>query len=295
MVANSGERLTGDLLCQLCVISTRSSIHEVRMPDDSAKANAGVLHSPAFASGRSYRADPRTVGVIFISHSSHDDTQAVRIRDWLEDHGWRESFLDRDPARGIAPGQRWQEELKRAGERCAAVLVVISPAWVDSKWCQVEALVASQLGKHIFGVIVAPTPIAAPPIELAQYQLADISEPASEREGFERLYWDSSARGSIPGISRGRPPRSLAERRIAGFGRSKNWTRGSSSDARPRSPAGSTRFGGCATARQSACSSSSARPARESRAFSRRACWPGSGGTRTSFSSCQRSVQSVLR
>lgn len=58
------------------------------------------------------------------------------------------SFLDLDPAHGLAPGQRWQEELKRAGENCAAV-VLVSPNWVASRWCQTEFPVADQLGKRI--------------------------------------------------------------------------------------------------------------------------------------------------
>jgi hypothetical protein len=31
-------------------------------------------------------------------------------------------FLDLDPERGIKAGQRWQEELKRAAERCEVVI-----------------------------------------------------------------------------------------------------------------------------------------------------------------------------
>ena len=50
------------------------------------------------------------MGTIFISHSSLNNAQAIEIRDWLRAEGWRDTFLDLDPAQGLAPGQRWQEE-----------------------------------------------------------------------------------------------------------------------------------------------------------------------------------------
>jgi hypothetical protein len=63
------------------------------------------------------------MGVLFISHSSRDNAVAIRVRDWLKSNGWDDIFLDLDPSKGLAPGHRWQEELKRAGENCAAVVV----------------------------------------------------------------------------------------------------------------------------------------------------------------------------
>jgi WD40 repeat protein len=139
------------------------------------------------------------LSVIFISHSSRNSEQAIGVRDWLRAHGWHDTFLDLDAERGLAPGQRWQEELKKAGERCSAVIVLLSCDWVESKWCQVEFLLASQLGKRIFGVIVAPTPLASIPTELsAHYQIVDISDRATADEGFERLRWGLKRAGLDP-------------------------------------------------------------------------------------------------
>lgn len=139
------------------------------------------------------------MGVIFISHSSKNNAQAVRVRDWLREQGWKETFLDLDPEHGLAPGQKWQEELKRAGERCSAVVVLVSPEWAASKWCLTEFLLASQLGKRIFPVIIAPTPFADLPIELtAHFQLADISEADKEADGFERLHFGLKRAGLDP-------------------------------------------------------------------------------------------------
>jgi hypothetical protein len=60
-------------------------------------------------------------------------------------------FLDLDPERGLKAGQRWQEALKQAAERCEVVIFLISPAWTASKWRLAEFLLAKQLNKPIFG------------------------------------------------------------------------------------------------------------------------------------------------
>ena len=118
------------------------------------------------------------MGILVISHSSKDNDQALKVRDWLKGHGWNDVFLDLDPHAGLAPGHSWQEELKRAGERCSGVVALISPDWVASRWCQTEFLLADQLGKKIFPIFVAPTPFDDLPLELkAKFQIADISAP----------------------------------------------------------------------------------------------------------------------
>lgn len=113
---------------------------------------------------------------IFISHSSSDNAKALALAQWLEQNGWADYFLDITPSRGLSPGERWQEALKMAADRCEAVVFLISPAWRDSKWCLAEFLLAKQLGKKIFGVVVEPTPIETLPKEMtAEWQLCDLT------------------------------------------------------------------------------------------------------------------------
>jgi WD40 repeat protein len=128
------------------------------------------------------------VSLIFVSHSSPDNAEAMAMGSWLATQGWGEVFLDLDPSAGLAPGQRWREELRKAGERCSAVVVLISPHWAASKWCLTEFLFAAQLGKEIFPVLIASCPFGDLPIELTgTYQFADISTPERRSEGYERL------------------------------------------------------------------------------------------------------------
>ena len=134
------------------------------------------------------REEERYVGVLFISHSSRNNAEAQDVHAWLKANGYAEVFLDLDPHAGLAPGERWQSELKKAGEQCAAVVVLVSPEWLASDWCRTEFLLAVQLGKRIFPVLIKPTPFEALPRELvSHFQMADISDPATRESGYERL------------------------------------------------------------------------------------------------------------
>ena len=116
---------------------------------------------------------------IFISHSSHDNAEALAVAQWLQENGWADLFLDIDPAKGLYPGQRWQEELRLAAHRCEAVLILISPVWRESKWCLAEFLYAKQLGKPIFGALIKATSLDGVPPELtSEWQLANLVDGA---------------------------------------------------------------------------------------------------------------------
>ncbi len=91
---------------------------------------------------------------IFISHSSLDNPQAIALRDWLVEEGWNDLFLDLDPERGIAAGERWERALNKAARRCEAVLFLISNNWLKSKWCMNELTLARRLNKRLFGVVL---------------------------------------------------------------------------------------------------------------------------------------------
>ncbi len=117
-----------------------------------------------------------TVARIFLSHSSGNNAEAIALRDWLISHGWDDLFLDLDPERGLKAGERWQAALKQAAERCELVIFLVSPEWAASKWCLAEFLLAKNLNKRIFGVIVEPTPQGDLPVEMtAEWQLVDLT------------------------------------------------------------------------------------------------------------------------
>jgi tetratricopeptide (TPR) repeat protein len=53
-------------------------------------------------------------------------------------------------------GEHWERRLYEEVERCHAVILVLTPNWVDSKWCFVEFAQARALGKIIFPIVLSP-------------------------------------------------------------------------------------------------------------------------------------------
>src|SRR5262245_11984010 len=98
------------------------------------------------------------MGRIFLSHSSEDEREAVALNKWLTDNGWADVFLDIDPRRGLDAGERWQKALNQAADLCEAVIIIVSPAWAKSTWCVAEFLLAKNLHKQIFPVVVKDVP-----------------------------------------------------------------------------------------------------------------------------------------
>ena len=89
------------------------------------------------------------------------------MRDWLADNGWKdEIFLDLDPKRGIAAGERWERALNQAANRCEAVLFLVSTAWLASGWCLKEFNLAHKLNKRLFGVLIEELLVADLPVNL---------------------------------------------------------------------------------------------------------------------------------
>jgi hypothetical protein len=109
----------------------------------------------------------KCVSRIFLSHSSGDNAQVVALRDWLADNGWKdEIFLDLDPQRGVAAGNRWERALNEAANRCEAVLFLVSRAWLASGWCRKEFDLAHRLNKRLFGVLIEDLSVEELPQEL---------------------------------------------------------------------------------------------------------------------------------
>ena len=125
---------------------------------------------------------------IFISHSSKDEAEAIAIRDWLEAKGWGgndDIFLDLDPKRGLAGGERWEEALRRNVRRCEAVIFVITPAWCKSKWCFSELQLAKNFNKPIFGIITKKVKLSDIPSEMTkEWQVVDLTG-SGKKEHFE--------------------------------------------------------------------------------------------------------------
>ncbi len=96
------------------------------------------------------------MALVFISHSSRDNDAAQSLKSWLGSIGLANSFLDFDKDAGFAVGSDWERRLYQEIERAQAVILVLTPAWLESKWCFAEFTPARALGKAIFPVIMSP-------------------------------------------------------------------------------------------------------------------------------------------
>jgi hypothetical protein len=119
---------------------------------------------------------------IFVSHSSLNNAEAVGLCDWLATEGWDDVFLDLDPERGIAGGERWERALNDAASRCEAVLFLVSPAWLASEWCQKELALAHKLDKRLFGLLIEDLDPTELPPDLSTRQVINLASGHDHRQ-----------------------------------------------------------------------------------------------------------------
>jgi hypothetical protein len=91
-------------------------------------------------------------------------------------------FLDFDPEAGIKGGSGWEQTLYRQLRQCQAVIALLTPNWLASKWCFAELVQARERGKAIFPVKVRPCEARGVFGDIQQIDLT-----ADPEEGYKRL------------------------------------------------------------------------------------------------------------
>jgi TPR repeat protein len=150
------------------------------------------------------------LAAIFISHSSRDSEQANSIRAWLAKDGYEQVFLDFDKHSGLRAGEEWERRLYEEIQRSHAVLLVLTPNWLDSKWCFAEFTQARALGKILFPLVLSPLGErrVAPEIQAIDLRDWDLEGEAYLRKRIREVVaelahgfkWDQT-RAPYPGIS----------------------------------------------------------------------------------------------
>jgi formylglycine-generating enzyme required for sulfatase activity len=109
---------------------------------------------------------------IFISHSSKNNAEAERLRDWLEQQGWGrlQVFLD---LQDLKSGDRWRDVLNGLAD-CEAVIICLSNDWLASSECVREFTKAEDQGKDILLLSVAPVTSPIPRF-ITDLQIGDTS------------------------------------------------------------------------------------------------------------------------
>ena len=91
---------------------------------------------------------------IFISYSRHDREYVVRLAQFLTESGIR-CWFDHDMVRG----ESFPQAIARQIEKCAALLVVMTPSAAESRWVTNEIVYAQQLGKTILPLLLKGRPL----------------------------------------------------------------------------------------------------------------------------------------
>lgn len=155
------------------------------------------------------------MSVIFLSHSSVDNEATEQLKDWLVQRG-HSVFLDLDPDVGIPGGASWEVELYTRLRQCRALIAILTPAWLASRWCFAEVAQARALGKPIFPVQVCHIAddlwhLAPPAVQSSQRVRLDHNKDVNlrkldlglSRAGLDphnRLDWDGK-RPPYPGLA----------------------------------------------------------------------------------------------
>ncbi|NWF70504.1 MAG: HEAT repeat domain-containing protein [Chloroflexi bacterium] len=120
---------------------------------------------------------------IFLSYRSIEVEFALRLAADLKNAGVN-LWMDR---LDIKPGDDWMKALGNAVNNCAALISVLTPEYVSSKYCQRELARADRIGRPIFPVILRPVSADDWPMEIELQQYIDFSEWRSETVYQQRL------------------------------------------------------------------------------------------------------------
>jgi HEAT repeat protein len=108
---------------------------------------------------------------IFLSYRSTEADFALQFAADLKNAGVK-LWMDRIE---LKPGDDWQHELQLALDACAAVIAVVSPEYMKSKYCMRELTRADMNGKPILPVLLRTIPRTEWPLELQRHQYIDFT------------------------------------------------------------------------------------------------------------------------
>jgi formylglycine-generating enzyme required for sulfatase activity len=90
------------------------------------------------------------MAVLFVSHSSKDDTAIAALEEWLLGHGFTDVFIDHS---NISGGEKWAEALREASGACRVVVCLVTERWLASDECFGEFKAAWYMGKRIIPLL----------------------------------------------------------------------------------------------------------------------------------------------
>lgn len=103
---------------------------------------------------------------LFLSYSRADSAFADELNISLESHGF-EVYIDRED---LFPGERFEPRLEALISEADTTVVILSPNWIASDYCQKELGIAQSLGRRIIPAIIQPVTLSDLPESVAKVQ-----------------------------------------------------------------------------------------------------------------------------
>jgi WD40 repeat protein len=128
------------------------------------------------------------MSVLFLSHSTFDKPIAEILRQQLLAAGYSSVFIDNHD---IRPGQMWEQVLYERLRAARAVVALLTPRFIESKWCFAEITHARSLGRPIIPAMHGECDI---PGILQSYQSQSLGSP----DAIQRIIAGLSAVGVKP-------------------------------------------------------------------------------------------------
>lgn len=123
---------------------------------------------------------------IFLSYRSLESDFALRVAGDLKKAGVR-VWMDRlDGDVGIHVGMDWRDTIKSALNSCAALIAILSPGYVQSKYCLIELALADRLGLRIYPLLLERYEAKDTPLEIERIQYIDFTATEKDPETYER-------------------------------------------------------------------------------------------------------------
>jgi formylglycine-generating enzyme required for sulfatase activity len=90
------------------------------------------------------------LAVLFVSHSTKDDSIANTLEEWLRGRGFSDIFVEHS---NILGGEKWAQALREAARACRVVVCIVTENWLASDDCFAEFRAAWYLGKRIIPLL----------------------------------------------------------------------------------------------------------------------------------------------
>jgi hypothetical protein len=125
---------------------------------------------------------------LFLSYPRKNKDLAVQLKEVLFKGGYVVWIDDQ-----LITGQPWRQQLEDQIRQADGMVLALTPAWLDSPYCQWEFITAAELGKQVVPVLLAKNPDGSMPDipqRISQYQWADFSAGLDDVDKIQKFLND---------------------------------------------------------------------------------------------------------